>query len=290
MQKNNLWLCLAIILSLTFAQFSPAKADANSPSTKPTKKTQEKIKLDYKNLLPHYANIFGTQLDLILNEYWSEDGNWKADMMNDATAFAPMLLFKIYEKTGCEELYRRAITTCNYQKDMINEVMQGKKNFDVISVFGISCLIPCMQHAKTQQEKDACKNLSQSLIYLIDGALLLNIDQAFFPNMKEYRSIALPMAASLSFEFYEIEKQAAILNMAKKLITKHENEFYDPNTGLFSEKRFGMWNSALGLLAYARAYSATREDQYLQKANTLIKNLRKANPVFNGVLFDYEIL
>ena len=282
-------LFLAVILSLTFAQCHPAKADANTPSAELEEKPREKIELDYKTLLPHYADTFATQLDLIFNEYWNEDGDWKADMMNDATAFAPMLLFKMHEKTGCEELYSRAITTCNYQKSMINDVMSGKRQFDINSVFGIYCLIPCIQHAKTQQEKDAAKNLLQSLVYLMDGALLLDIDQAFFPDWKENRSIALPMAASLSLEFYQIEKQGMLLNMAKKLIEKHEQEFFDQKTGLFSGKGFGMWNPALGLLAYARAYSATRDDQYLQKANTLIKNLRKANPVFDGVLFDGEV-
>lgn len=292
MQKNNACLCLAIILSLTFAQFHPAKADANAPPTehKGQQKPQEKIELDYKTLLPHYADTFTAQLHLILNEYWSEDGNWKADSMNDATAFAPMLLFKIYEKTGCEELYHRAITTCTYERKLISEVMSGKETFDMHSIFGIYGLIPCMKHAKTQQEKDACKNLLQSLIYLMDGALLLDIDQAFFPDWKHNKSIALPMAASLSLEFYEAEKQPAILNMAKKLIEKHENEFYDPNTGLFFGKYYGMWNPALGMLAYARAYSATREDLYLQKANALIEKLKKASPVFVGVLFDSEVL
>jgi hypothetical protein len=292
MQKNNACLCFAVILFLTLAQFHPAKTDADTPSTKTQgrKKPQEKIKLDYKTLLPYYADIFGTQLDLILNEYWSKDGNWKGDMMNDATAFAPMLLFKIYEKTGCEELYRRAITTCNYERGLIAEVVSGKAKFDLFSVFGIYGLLPCMQHAKTQPERDAAKNQLQSLIFLINGAMLLDIDQALFPDWKQSKSIALPMAASLSFEFCETEKQPAILNMAEKLIAKHEKEFYDPNTGLFCGPGFGMWNPALGLLAYARAYSATREDQYLQKANALIENLKKASPVFAGVLFDSEIL
>jgi len=284
MKKNNACLCLAMILSLTFAQFNPAKADANSPSTKPQKKPPEKIQLDYKALLPHYADTFGNQLDLILSEYWSEDGNWKADMMNDATAFAPMLLFKIHEKTGCEPLYRRAITTCNYERNLIAEVMSGKAKFDIYSVFGIYGLLPCMQYAKTQTERDAAKNQLQSLIYLIDGAMLLDLDQALFPDWKESKSIALPMAASLSLEFCETEKQPAILNMAKKLIAKHEKEFYDPNRGLFSGKHFGPWNSATALLAYARAYSATKDDLYLQKANTLIRNLREGH-VFAAVLF-----
>jgi hypothetical protein len=72
--------------------------------------------------------------------------------------------------------------------------------------------------------------------------------------------------------------------MAKKLIAKHEKEFYDPNRGLFSGKRFGRWNSATALLAYARAYAATRDGMYLQKANTLIRNLRGGH-VFAAVLF-----
>jgi hypothetical protein len=141
--------------------------------------------------------------------------------------------------------------------------MSGKAKFDLFSVFGVYGLLPCMQHAKTQPERAAAKNQLQSLIYLIDGALLFDIDQAFFPDWKQSKSIALPMAASLSLEFCESEEQPAVLNMAKKLIAKHEKEFYDPNRGLFSGKRFGRWNSATALLAYARAYSATEDDLYL---------------------------
>ncbi|MHC4194008.1 MAG: hypothetical protein ACYSP9_07520, partial [Planctomycetota bacterium] len=221
-------LLLAVILSLAFTQSHLARADVNTPSAKPP----EKIELDYNALLPHYSDTFGTQLDLILNEYWSEDGNWKGDMMNDATAFAPMLLFKMYKKTGCEELYRRAMTTCDYERKLITEVMSGKAKFDLFSIFGVYGLLPCMQHAKAQPERDAAKTQLQSIIYLIDGALLFDIDQAFFPDWKQNKSIALPMAASLSLEFYQTEERPAVLNMAKGLIAKHEKEFFDPNRGL----------------------------------------------------------
>ena len=134
----------------------------HTPQPKPTP-SPKTIKLDYQALLSkgEYVDVFENQLSLILDEYWSEDGNWKADMMNDATAYAPRLLFKMYAKTNQEELYRRAITTCNYQTKMLGKVVLGKQSLNMHSVFGVYGLLSSMKQAQTEQERATSRQLME---------------------------------------------------------------------------------------------------------------------------------
>ena len=233
-----------------------------TPQQKPTP-SPKTIKLDYQALLSkgEYVEVFENQLSLILDEYWSEDGNWKADSMNDATAYAPRLLFKMYAKTKQEELYRRAITTCNYEKKMLADVILGKQTLNMHSVFGVYGLLSSMKHAKTEQERASSRQLMELVLALGGRSLLFDTKQSLFPALEGCECVSLPFVAYACLEFYEIEPQDAVLDMAKKLIQKHEEQFYDKETGLFWGKRFGAWNPALGLLSLSKAYSVTKEEQ-----------------------------
>ncbi len=272
---------------------SPA-ADA-PPDNKPQEKASQgkaipspqALKLDYQALLSkgEYVEAFENQLSLILAEYWSEDGNWKADMMNDASAFAPRLLFKMYAKTNQEELYRRAIITCNYEKQMLGNVILGKQTLDLHSIFGVYGLLSSMKHAKTEQERAISRQLMELVLAIGGRGLLFDTEQSLFPDLQDYKCISLPFVAFACLEFYEIEPQDAVLDMARQLIQKHEEQFYNKETGLFWGTKFGDWNSALGLLALSKAYSVTKEEQYLHKAQELVKNLKKRSAVFGGVFF-----
>ena len=263
----------------------------NAPATKPAGKQTESaggaIHIDCRPLLPkgQYVDVFEAQLNLILNEYWRDSGDWKADMMNDATAFAPRLLFEIYARTGNELLYDRAIATCRYQMRLTRDVLAGKGNFDVNSVSGVNCLLAGAEYAKTEHERAASRNLLQSVLNVFAGALLFNVVPPSMPDLDECKSIGLPLTAGTLLALYEIHNEASLLVMARKLIEKHEREFLDHETGLFRGKRFGSWNSAMGLLACAEAYAVTRDRSYLQKANRLIKNLRRSHGTFAGVFF-----
>ena len=258
----------------------------NVPQNK-TSSSADAVELDYPTLLPkgQYVGIFENQMNLILSEYWSEDGNWKADMMNHATAFAPRLLFKMYAKTKREDLYRRAITTCNYQTRMLGKVVRGEETMDLHSVCGVYGLLSSMKHAKTEQERASSTQLMKFTLTIGCNTLLFDIGQPLFPDLQEYECISLPFVAIACLEFCEIERWTAMLETARQLIQKHEEQYYDKQTGLFWGKKFGEWNSAFGLLALAKAYSVTKEEQYLHKAQEVINNLREHSMVFGGVFY-----
>lgn len=187
----------------------------DSPQQKTSQQTPtpspKAIKLDYQALLSkgEYVDVFENQLSLILAEYWSEDGNWKADSMNDATAYAPRLLFKMYAKTNQEELYRRAITTCNYEKKMLGDVILGKQTLNMHSVFGVYGLLFSMKYAKTEQERATSRQLMELVLALGGRSLLFDTEQSLFPALEGCECISLPFVAFACLEFYEIEPQDA---------------------------------------------------------------------------------
>jgi len=273
------------------ARVRAVASDEQAPATKPAVKQTESavgaIHIDCRPLLPkgQYVDVFEAQLNLILNEYWRENGDWKADMMNDATAFAPRLLFEIYARTGNEVLYDRAIATCRYQMRLTRDVLAGKGHFDVNSVSGVNCLLASARYAKGEHERAASRDLLQSFLNVLGGALLFDVVPPSMPNLDECKSIGMPLVAATALGLYQVHNETSLLVMARKLIAKHEREFLDHETGLFGGKHFGSWNSAMGLAAYAEAYTVTRDSSYLQKANALIKSLRRLHGTFAGVFF-----
>jgi hypothetical protein len=246
--------------------------------------------LDYRTLLRRgeFVDVFARQFRLVMEEYWSEDGDWKADMMNDATGYGPRLLFKMYAASGDERLYHRAITTCRYQEKLLAEVLGGKTKFSVGTVGGVFCFLDGIEHAKTEEERKRYRDAMRSLLSMAGSALLWNAGQSLMPDLKQVRSYGTPILATLVFEYAALAGEKEFLLMAKKLLETHEEEFFDAETGLF-KGRHG-WNQPAAFFALAKAYAVTREPVYLEKATKLMASLQKVNPVFTGVFFDRSAL
>ena len=281
MKKTFRILSLIALISGTSAMVIAAEQIEDKPTTEP-------IRIDYAKLLPRvkYTDLFSIQINRILDEYWRDGGDWHGDMMNDCTAFMPRLLFNIYAKTADERLYDRAIATCNYQKQLFTEHVQGLREFDIMSIAGFWCFLDGMKCAKAHQDRLVFKTTINAVLNIAGGGLLLDVEQSLIPQLKEIKSIALPATASTALEYHNIIADPAMLKLGKDLIAKQEEEFLDKEQGVFTGPHFGGWNSALGLRAYADAYSATKDRIYLEKADTLIKNMRKANTLFDSVFFD----
>jgi hypothetical protein len=65
------------------------------------------------NDFPHYE-LFENVLTTLIEDYWSPDGNWKMDMMHDATAFAPYVLLHWGTEIGDNDLVEKGWTTVSW--------------------------------------------------------------------------------------------------------------------------------------------------------------------------------
>lgn len=275
-------MCLILIVSSP-SELHGQRASEDSPESLPPA-----IDIDYGALLPkgEYTDVLASQMRLILNDYWSADGNWNGDMMNDATAFAPRLLFHIYQKTGDERLYDRAITTCKYEMGLVREFVHGRLRPDINSIFGFYCLLDHMREAKTVRERLGSQLLAGTALNLVGRSLVPDPGQSSTSGPGQYESLTFPLVAWACLDYCEAARDHSLLEVATNIIEEYEDRFYDQGTGVFTGRGQRAWNEALRLLAHAKAYAVTKDEAYLEKAASLVENLRRRNPVVAAVFLD----
>ncbi|MHA1873310.1 MAG: AGE family epimerase/isomerase, partial [Candidatus Heimdallarchaeaceae archaeon] len=90
--------------------------------------TSEKLSCDLP--YPFYSKQFKKVFENIVNNDWSETGNWENDWeaVNDAGSFAPFILYKCADKHQNKELERRANKTIDYEISVIDEILKESYN------------------------------------------------------------------------------------------------------------------------------------------------------------------
>jgi dienelactone hydrolase len=291
----------------------PLVASGESPaSRRPAPNETQTPPFDGKVLLggKAYRDVFERQLRLLWQEYWQEDGDWKGDMMNDATAFAPQLLFQLYRETEDEQFYERAVATCRYQQRLAHGYLQGKRKPDVEMLLGFYSALPYMQHVKAEEERDRTRLMLRNLLATlahglsdteIEGdesfveALVLALMDALRADvelskvtLRQWRSKLTLLCAWATLEFCELSQDRGLLKQAEELIDKYDRANFDAAKGrltwTYSESL--RMEAGVAFMAYAKMYVLTGEQKYLDRANEIIRSLRR-NKILAGVFFDY---
>ena len=76
---------------------------------------------------PHYE-LFNDVLTTLCEDHWSPSGNWRGDMMHDATAFAPYVLLNWGEETGDQDLLDKGWATIYHEDRSIGRWLQDPGN------------------------------------------------------------------------------------------------------------------------------------------------------------------
>ena len=289
---NNLKISFPFIL---IGNFVKVKVELNDCIIVP-----ELDEINYSEILSNneYSDFFSNQMTLLMSDYWSDDGNWKGDIQNDATAFAPALMFKLYQETGNEEFYLRGMKTVNYQKELLKGLVHGEEELNLDFIVGFYSLLSCMDYAKDKFTRDSCNLFSGSVLTVLDYILIndvlsripekysskdldsfvsnepnakLNLDGVYSEGMEPF---IFSFAAWVSLEYYERTKINLFLSNARKLIEKNEKEHFNPSTGLF-EGESGGWSESAPLIAYSKMYLVSKDKIYLEKADNLIESLKR---------------
>ncbi|OIO42138.1 hypothetical protein AUJ62_01415 [Candidatus Pacearchaeota archaeon CG1_02_32_21] len=261
--------------------------------------------IDYKTILSNneHSEFFSNQMTSLMSEYWSEDGNWIGDMQNDATAFAPQLMFKLYQETGNEEFYARGMKTVNYQKELLKGFVEGEGELNLDFMVGFYSVFSCMDYAKDKITRDSCSLFAGSVITALDYILIndvldripetytlkhsdntdlsksIDLSEVYSEDMQ---SFVYSFASWVSSEYYERTKVNLFLSNAEKLIEKNENNNFNSSTGLFKGSSGG-WSESAPLIAYSKIYLVTKDEVYLNKADNLIESLKRERK-----FIDYE--
>lgn len=232
-------------------------------------------------LLPHYDlpdYFIDSFNDLNLN-HWDSSGNWAHDVQNDATAFAPELLYLVDKQIGQGrgEFYKRAYETSLWQnqemKRAFNVVTSGASYsewFVFNTAVGTYSYVSCAQHAKGL--KDAlCKFYMSTIISLANFAFISPI----FDTLGLFEGKEATLYARLVFmntEFYKSTGKEKYKEAARKLIEKMKSFGDSDDDGIYDGDIFG-WSQASPLVAFASAYEITGDEHYLAEAQHMIDAL-----------------
>lgn len=279
---------------------------------------------------PFYAEEFEHVFENMVNKNWDESGNWRNDWgaVDDATSFAPPVLYRCAQKHRDEELKRRADRTVEYEIRLIDKIIGGDRNMRIITKAGggQEALITGRQYYSRD-----LKNRTKIEIYSRGMAIGASFVLICRPEMVEKSAVGevwtISSIANYNFRLAEITGNKMEREIYKRLgeyLIKNILEKYwkeDTYGGYYKGDFYGKklpegpvaFEQGMPLTALARAYKATSDNFYLNRAEkikeTLDKNLwdedRKGyfasvesdvkllsgnNQICRGYLLWYEVL
>jgi len=247
---------------------------------------------------------FQSQFDAIfknLNEnFWSEDGNWKGDMMGDASSFAPPVLYDL----GCERhdhsLIEKAQKTTEWELQsialMFKSILGGGLDLDssgsdllINTLFGGPALVE--GYRMTGEDKYlmfAGLGLSGGSEILLlpprDLYLVLSREPAWsftqtFAGLgfsDPVTAVAVLMSAVVGhtdFELYRISGIEKYKNYGAALLDSVEENYWNPELGFYGSAPGDLWDWSVGtmIMTLAMGYRFTGESRYLERALSLIR-------------------
>jgi len=237
-----------------------------------------------QNLLPqdNLPAYFVSTFDDLMWSKWSPTGDWAGDWQNDATAFAPELLFQVDKSIGDAPgpFYQRATQTGVWEKHLITtaiqQVLHGQ--IDTFALFntavGTYSFVACARYGIGSDATD-CKAYLRSVLGMANFVLLSPIFQ-WLHLFDGQEAVLYSRLAFMNVQYYQITGLAYYLNSAEELMAKLERLADPKSTGLFGGSYFG-WDQASPLVAYATLYQVTHNELYLDKANAMIYALDQSH-------------
>ena len=209
------------------------------------------------------VSIHGQQFDdlvgILWDEYWSEDGNWRGDMMGDATAFAPELFFPMAHETGCQELHELSVSTVEYELTLVSGFINGGANA-METVVGAPSLITGYQWTQNRQYR------------FMSHAGLLALASQILNDPEAFSFFFEPVVALGSTAYYilvhvDVSGDEALVLKALEALELADQTYWDEENGVYSE--LWDWSQALMIMALSRAYRQTGDTGYLGRAERL---------------------
>lgn len=228
-------------------------------------------------LLPDHAlpGYFVDSFNGLMRTQWHHDGNWGGDFQNDATAFAPELLYQIdaaIDGSG-GPFYQRAYQTAEWESHLIDDAIkrffQGalteRDAFDI--AVGTYSFLACARYGQPAEAK-VCRRIIRPIINLANFAFLSGL----FERLGLFEGQEATLYARLAFmnvEYFYATGLATYRRSAERLVAKMEALADEDQDGVFDGAIFG-WSQASPLVAFASLYEATGDARYRDKADRMI--------------------
>lgn len=220
---------------------------------------------------PFFINAF----DDLTQNYWDESGNWIGDMQNDATSFAPELLYRVEAYVGEEAapLYDWAYKTSAYEYSVIFNLIESllKGNFEMWEIFdaavGGYSFVSCSELARGRRD-DLCDLFLLPVLNLGTSILNSAIYEAL-GTFDEMSAVVFSRAAQINVQIYQSTGNEKYRKQAEELLEKMER-LTNPDDNGFYEGSITGWSQASPMVAYSTLYAATGSEIALEKVEKII--------------------
>lgn len=211
-----------------------------------------------------YLAIF----DYLMKNDWSENGDWKGDMMGDANWFATVLLFETGQRDGDTELISRAAKSAEWEKSVFTDTMKalnaGKIPENITATIGG---LPGLFYGYKFLHKEEFKNAMEEAMDFSYGLAKKPSNESLFKSFGLDHVVLLAATAYACSQIYLETKEEKYKDYVLTLMETADIVYWDDD-----EKYYGdLWDWAEGsmLLALAGAYQMTGDEKYAARAKEL---------------------
>lgn len=253
---------LAVLLVMVFLGAAPRFATAD-PQAQPRYGT---VPSDPD--IP-YWDLFNLVLDTLVSDYWSPDGNWDGDMMDDATTFAPEALFAWGYESGDADLVAMGEQTCLWELELLDAGFGGDAEALQEAAMGALALWWGYRY-DVDPAFDTYARLLPPIVNLIAIPVAEAMADEYWPA-----STIVGFMAHIDNEvarYTRADERQRALDWAKELIDWAYAEQHDVGTGLFDD---GYLMSNGVMLAATAQYARLANDAAMEQ---------KARDLFNAMM------
>lgn len=221
---------------------------------------------------PFHEKEYKTMFDFLMKNDWSENGDWKGDMMGDANWFATVLLFETGQRDSDTELVSRATKSAEWEKSVFDDSMKllraGKIPDNATQTIGG---LPGLFYGYKYLHKEEFKKAMEEAMDFSYGLAKKPSNESLFKSFGLDHVVLLAATAYACSQIYNETKEEKYKKYVLTLMETADIVYWDEN-----EKYYGdLWDWAEGsmLLALAGAYRMTGEEKYAARAKELFATM-----------------
>jgi len=221
-----------------------------------------------------------------VREMWGDQFviNWTGDLSNDATAFGPELLFRLYAETGDPQSYQDAMETVRYSFKYITDLFNGGQrieewNFESV-VLGLNSLITCVEFGKPEDQQ-MCSALVTPVLFTLSTLFNGPDVEELFADWEFYqqsKTVIYSHLAEAEIRLFQAKGSKLIhlghIARAKQLMAHMEERAQKNELGFYSSPEWDdVWATVGPMIAYARLYGLVKKPHYKEEFDALMNAL-----------------
>jgi len=228
--------------------------------------SESELTLEPRGEVACFDDLFYPILNNLIDRFWQPSGDWIGDQQGDATAFAPMLFYRLALERRAPWLAERATLTAEWEMALIRRVfsLQLEDLDDLMNVVtGGPALIEACRYTGDQRY---CSTASLGL----RGANVLarTIPWAFVFFFDPV--VAMAVSADCSFDLADVTGDDALREEGLALVDLADIKYWREADGFYGVTCWD-WPEATMLMALAEAFRDTGSPVYRERADRLIE-------------------